>query len=169
VKGNEYGTGPAMFCGKLAAIWDIDLQHWQAAIGEGWFELTGSDRRNKEVNVIGADGVSENNESSEGDTPAAEKTTATPRARVTKDSVKAMSKSNKTVVQKHGRQDTGTTGALKRTCRARRQVLRDCEEEEEDEEDEEEYLFGHDNGEDDEEEDDEEGDDKDKNNEEDES
>ncbi|PLW22690.1 hypothetical protein PCASD_12850 [Puccinia coronata f. sp. avenae] len=54
VRANDLNVTPNMFCGSLGKMWDLDIQYLQVAIGEGWFELTGPERTDGSVDVIGA-------------------------------------------------------------------------------------------------------------------
>ena len=54
VRANDLNVTPDMFCGSLGKMWDLDIQYLQVAIGEGWFELTGPERTENTVEVIGA-------------------------------------------------------------------------------------------------------------------
>ncbi|PLW14239.1 hypothetical protein PCANC_14488 [Puccinia coronata f. sp. avenae] len=54
VQDNDMQVKPELFCGRLSSKWDIDLQHMQVAIGEGWMQMTGTDCTGDAVDVIGS-------------------------------------------------------------------------------------------------------------------
>ncbi|PLW42038.1 hypothetical protein PCANC_13118 [Puccinia coronata f. sp. avenae] len=117
VKLNIDGVTPSMFCGTLGALWDIDLQYLQVAIGEGWFELTGRDHGVDLVDVVGDDWVLDNvgltaKNSNKASTSNANKPNS--------------NKSKPKVGQKRGRPGAVATKPSKRT-------LQESEEEEEEE------------------------------------
>jgi hypothetical protein len=151
-----------MFCGSLGKMWDLDIQYLQVAIGEGWFELTGPERTDGSVDVIGAvpDPVNNNRNNKNQSTAHAI-------------SVQTVN-SNRNNIRglKRGQENSVSGRAPKRICRTK--VVQDADlsedevEDEEDDEDNDEDEEDDDEDEEDEEDEDEEDEDEEDEDEEDE-
>ncbi|PLW21098.1 hypothetical protein PCASD_21753 [Puccinia coronata f. sp. avenae] len=162
--GSKQTTG--MFCGKLAAMWDSDLQHLQLAIGEGWLELKGPNPDFDAVDAIDADWELDDEGSGRENNVATNKTKQTWKTCVSKGS-KSASNSNVARGQKRGQHDTVCNNSSKRTCCADSDSDEDKEEEEDNKREEEYEGLTGDDGEDNKEGKDEEDDDEDDKDEED--
>ncbi|PLW50274.1 hypothetical protein PCASD_01703 [Puccinia coronata f. sp. avenae] len=128
VRANDMNVTPNFFCGQLGKMWDLDLQYLQVAIGEGWFELTGPERTEGTVDVIGAMRVINNNNNNE----------TTVRS-ISKQKVKT----NANQGAKRGREKFVGGRAAKRVCRTK--VVQDVDLSDEEEENEEDEDEGKDN------------------------
>ncbi|KAA1115641.1 hypothetical protein PGTUg99_018820 [Puccinia graminis f. sp. tritici] len=64
VQKNDLNVTPESFCGSLAPKWDIDLQHLQVAIGEGWFRLNSSKKNGENVELGSTNEGDEDDETS---------------------------------------------------------------------------------------------------------